>query len=77
MSFNPFNERPENVDSLYMDWQKMYPKAYDKNETDPYTKVRCILMNGTEFEANWFGHQFSRHCNDNELRRALAEVRRD
>ena len=76
MSFNPFNERPEKMDSLYADWQSIYPKAYDKNETDPYTKVRCILMNGTEFEANWFGHRFSRQCNDNDVRRVLAEVRR-
>lgn len=76
MSFNPFNEKPEKLDSLYMDWQRMYPKAYDKNETDPYTKVRCILMNGTEYEATWFSHQFSRHCNNNDVRRALSEVRR-
>ena len=77
MSFNPFNERPEkNTDSLFMDWQKIYPCSYDKYETDPYTKVRCILMNGTEYEANWFSHQFSRHCNNNDVRRQIAEVRR-
>ena len=33
-------------------------------------------MNGTEFEANWFSHQFSRHCNVNDLRREIALVRR-
>ena len=77
MSFNPFNERPEkNTDSLFMDWQKIYPSSYDKYETDPYTKVRCILMNGTEYEANWFSHQFSRHCNNNDVRRQIAETRR-
>ena len=59
-----------------MNFEKLYPKAYDKNEIDPYTKVRCILMNGTEYEANWFSHQFARHCNDNDVRRKLAEVRR-
>ncbi len=32
-------------------------------------------MNGAEFEANWFSHQFARHCSDNELRRELAVVR--
>jgi len=34
------------------------------------------LMNGTEFEAQWFSRNFSRHCADNELRRELACVRR-
>jgi len=75
MSFNPFNEKPENVDSLFMDWKTVYPKSYDKNEVDPYTKVRCILMNGTEYEATWYSHQFHRHCPDNNVRRVLAEVR--
>ena len=76
MSFNPFHERPEQLDDLFMDWQKIYPHAYDKNEVDPYTKVRCILMNGTEYEANWFGHAFSRHCNNNDVRRKIANIRR-
>ncbi len=75
MSFNPFNERPEKIDSLFFDWTSIYPKSYDKNEVDPYTKVRCILMNGTEFEANWYSHQFHRHCPDNDVRRELAVIR--
>lgn len=33
-------------------------------------------MNGTEFEANWFSHQFSRHCPNNDLRREIAITRR-
>ena len=32
-------------------------------------------MNGTEFEANWFSHQFARHVTDNDLRRELAMTR--
>ena len=59
---NPFEVKTRPADSLYMDWPKLYPKAYDKNETDPYTKTRIILMNGTEYEAVWFSHQFHRHC---------------
>jgi hypothetical protein len=59
-----------------MDWKELYPEPYDKNTTDPYTKTRIILMNGAEFEANWFSHQFHRHCADNELRRTLAVSRR-
>jgi rubrerythrin len=76
MSFNPFDEKPRDLESLYTDWQKMYSKPYDKYEVDPYTKVRCILMNGTEFEAAWFTHQFFRHCPDNDIRRELSAVRR-
>ena len=51
-------------------------KPYDKYQTDPYSKTRIILMNGTEFESNWFYHQFARHTSNNELRRELAEIRR-
>ncbi len=76
MSFNPFKERPVDIEKTYMDWQQMYPNAYDKYDVSPYTKVRCILMNGTEFEANWFSHQFFRHCNNNDVRRELAAIRK-
>ena len=73
---NPFEVKTRPADSLYMDWPKLYPKAYDKNKTDPYTKTRIILMNGTEYEAVWFSHQFHRHCENNDLRRELAVLRR-
>ncbi len=72
---NPFNEQPIPILSSFQNWKQLYPKAYDKNEVDPYTKTRIILMNGTEFEANWFSHQFSRHVTDNDLRRELSVTR--
>jgi len=72
---NPFNEKPRPIDKLYQNWTQMYPKAYDKREVSPYTKCRIILMNGTEFEANWFSHNFARHVTDNSLRRELAGTR--
>jgi len=75
--FNPFNERPENLDEKFLNWEAIYPKSYNKYDTDPYTKLRCILMNGTEYEAAWFSHNFSRHCNNNDIRRELAVVRRN
>ena len=56
MSFNPFNVKPMPMNKCFENWNKLYPKAYDKNEVDPYTKVRVILMNGTEFDprdATW------------------------
>ncbi len=76
MKFNPFKEKPVDIESTIQDWSKLYEKAYDKNEVDPYTRTRIILMNGTEFESVWFMHQFSRNCNNNDLRRQIALVRR-
>ena len=76
MNFNPFKEKCENLDSLFMDWEKMYPRPYDKCDADPYTRVRCILANGAEFEAVRFSHAFHRSCSDNDVRRFLAVTRR-
>lgn len=75
-NFNPFDERPIPLDKTFMDWNTMYPKSYNKETVNPYTKCRIVLMNGTEFEAQWFTHNFSRHCCDNDLRRDLAMIRR-
>ncbi|MBQ7840080.1 MAG: hypothetical protein IJ390_06295 [Lachnospiraceae bacterium] len=76
MSFNPFSEKCVPIDETFMNWNTMYPRAYRKETTDPYTKCRIVLMNGTEFEAMWFTRHFSRHCCDNDLRRELAMLRR-
>lgn len=72
---NPFLQRPMAIISSFQNWQQLYPKAYNKHDVDPYTKTRIILMNGTEFEANWFSHQFARHTDNNDLRRELALTR--
>jgi len=53
----------------------MYPKSYNKTEVSPFTKVRVILLNGTEFESNWFLHQFARNCDNPDLKRKIALVR--
>ena len=76
MSLNPFNEKPIKTNDDFYNWKELAPKPYNKFDVDPYTKVRIILANGAEFEAVWFGHQFHRHCSDNELRRELATIRR-
>ena len=73
---NPFDMKPGKRAELILSWQGLWPQPYDKHTVDPYTRTRVILMNGTEFENVWFSHQFSRHTADNELRRALALVRR-
>ena len=75
MSFDPFKEKGEKPAS-YENWKQLWPRAYDKNATDPKTKMRVILMNGTDFEAQWFLHNMARHTADNDLRRELAVLRR-
>ena len=72
---NPFNEKPVSILGSFQNWKQLYPKAYNKYEVDPYTKTRIILMNGTEFEANWFSHQLARHTDNNDLRRELSITR--
>ena len=73
---NPFELKPMNLEKSFQNWSQMSPKPYDKNEVNPYTKLRIVLMNGTEFEATKFLHQFHRQCGDNDLRRELAMCRR-
>ncbi len=72
---NPFNEKARPIDKTLQNWQQIYPKPYNKREVDPYTKCRIILMNGTEFEANWFSHQMARHTCDADFRREIALTR--
>ena len=59
---NPIKERAKNLENCFLPLKKMYPRSYNKNKTSPYTKTRVILMNGTEFESQWFMHNFARHC---------------
>ena len=72
---NPLETPSRPLEEYFMNWKQMYPKPYNKKTTSPFTKTRIILMNGTEFESNWFLHQFARNCNDNDLRREIAIVR--
>jgi rubrerythrin len=72
----PFEEKPKKIEDTILDWEKLYPKPYDKHTADPWTKCRIILMNGIEVEATMFGHNFHRQCKDQDLRRELAMTRR-
>ncbi len=73
---NPFKELPKDSKINYENWGALAVKPYDKNVTSPYTKTRVILMNGTEFESNWYLHHLNRHCLNNDIRRVAAEIRR-
>ena len=72
---NPFLHHPTSILGSVRSFCENYPKPYCKQEVDPYTRTRIILMNGTEFEANWFSHQMSRHTSNDDLRRELALTR--
>ncbi len=72
---NPLKENTKEIEKYDIDFERMYPKAYNKKTTSPYTKTRVILMNGTEYESVWFLHQFARHCNNDEIKQYLAVVR--
>ena len=74
---NPFDQKPTKaIEDMALDWKDLSPRPYKKLDTDPYTKARIILMNGIEVEAVMFGHNFNRNCEDNDLRRELALLRR-
>ncbi len=77
-SMNPFEHKSAlpDIEKQILDWKQLYPRVYDKMKVDPYTKTRIILMNGIEVDAALFGHNFHRNCDDNDLRRDLALVRR-
>ncbi len=77
VNMNPFNEKIKNNKINYYSLKNLALKPYDKYELEPYCKTRIILMNGTEFESCWFYHQFARHTSNNDLRRELAEIRRN
>ncbi|MGN0807910.1 MAG: hypothetical protein ACI4MN_05655 [Candidatus Coproplasma sp.] len=73
---NPINEKCKSLENNFLPIRKMYPKSYNKDKVSPYTKTRVILMNGTEFESQWFMHQFARHCDEQEILDTLSVVRR-
>ena len=73
---NPFDLKPQKADKIFTSWNKVLVKPYDKHTVDPYTRLRVILMSGTEFESVRYSHAFNRHCPNNDVRRRLAFMRR-
>ena len=73
---NPFQEKAKDIEKTYKSWKSINVRPYDKETVDPYTRVRVILMNGTEFEAVWNTSRYNRHCTNNDVRRAMALIRR-
>jgi hypothetical protein len=76
MPFNPLEETGIPVEDQFRNWSELNVDPYPKREVDPYTRTRVILMNGIEVESVMFSHQFARHTDNIELKKALALSRR-
>ncbi|MFP5264087.1 MAG: hypothetical protein ACLGJB_19570 [Blastocatellia bacterium] len=76
MAFNPLAEKGIPIEKQLRTWAELNVKPYDKNTVDPYTRCRIIAMNGIEVESVIFSHQFARHTDNPDIKRALAFTRR-
>jgi rubrerythrin len=74
MSLNMYDSKGTALDSQRFSWRDMVMAPISKLDDDAFTRVRIILMNGIEMEANRFSHSCAR-MND-VLRSPLAKVRR-
>jgi hypothetical protein len=74
-SLDPWRERGIPLDKQYRSWRERVRTPYDKQDVDPYTRCRVILLNGLENECwNW-SHHFARHTDDPALKGLLARTR--
>ena len=73
---NPLDQKGIAVEDQFRSWSELNVAPYDKLDVHPYTRTRVILMNGAEVESIMFSHQFARHTDNLEIKRALALSRR-
>jgi hypothetical protein len=76
MAFNPLKEKGLPLEKQVRNWWELAGKPYQKDEVDPYTRCRIILMNGIEVEAAIFLHEFNRNEKRPEVKERLAMQRR-
>src|SRR5690606_13221485 len=69
-----FTEKGRPLDEQRFTWRDLVQKPISKLDDDTYTRIRIILMNGIELEANRFSHMCARMNRDLQL--PLAQVRR-
>lgn len=72
LSLNDIQGTP--VDRQRFTWRELVQAPISKLDDDAFTRVRIILMNGLELEANRFSHMAARMNRD--LRAELARIRR-
>lgn len=76
MSFNALKEKGIPFDKQLRTWHDIVKRPYNRVEVDCYTRTRQILMNGIETEAWNFKHHFGRTCDDLELVKKIAQIRK-
>lgn len=74
MALDIFKERGVPLEKQQFTWRDMVRAPTSKLDDDAFTRVRIILMNGLEIEANRFSHACARM--NRELQLPLARVRR-
>lgn len=74
MSVNLLDARGTPIEKQKFTWRELVQKPISKMDDDAFTRVRIILANGLEQQANRFQHMCSQI--NGELRPALAMVRR-
>lgn len=74
MSLDLLRDRGVPVSRQHFSWTEMVQPPISKLDTDAFTRVRIILMNGIESEANRFSHALARLYP--RLQPALAVIRR-
>jgi hypothetical protein len=76
VAMNPLEQKGMPIEDQFRSWSELNVEPYDKQEVHPYTRTRVILMNGIEVESTIFSHQFARHTDNLEIKRALSMSRR-
>jgi len=76
MTFNPLEQQGVALDQQFRSWRELNVEPVDIEGGDPYTRCRIVVMNGIEVESIMFSHQFARHTDNPEVKRALALSRR-
>lgn len=74
MSLNLFKDKGTPIERQVFTWKDLVQKPISKLNDDAFTRVRVILMNGIELEANRFSHSCARM--NRELQIPLAVIRR-
>jgi len=74
MSLDILKEKGVPLDKQKFTWRDLVQEPISKLDSDAFTRVRIILMNGIESESNRFLHALARMNGD--LRKEAARVRR-
>jgi hypothetical protein len=74
MAISLFEARGTPLERQQFTWRELTPKPLSKLDDDAFTRVRVILLNGIEQQANRFQHMCGQF--NPALRRTLADIRR-